>query len=123
VINAKMTKLFDDDDGPPTEEEYEMRRHMRFIQIGLCIGLNELAKMSKTLDEKAYYRLMRDNAVEDLKEMGANGGVSPFAEDEYVLEFDVPDVRPKLRFRESDIEAMRLTVARYDVSKAEVDQS
>jgi hypothetical protein len=115
--SRKRTEL----EGPPVNGSVEDEAcHMRWAVMATVLGFNLLAKdHAKDLESKSYFRLLRDDWVKKLIELGGNGGVSPFAEDESILELEVPDVMPRLKFRASDIELMRLVVARRDVEAAE----
>lgn len=105
-------------EGPPTPEDISLLHHARWHALATALGYNELAKMEKDLDAKDYCRMMRDDAVEELLAIGGNGGLSPFATEEYVLELPIPDLKFRLRYRKSDIEAMRLVVAKHDLERA-----
>lgn len=108
-------------EGPPENCSVEdMAGHQRWLLMASAIGFNFIAKdHAKDLEAKSYFRMLRDDFVRQLIEAGGNGGMSPFTEDDAILELEVPDVMPRLRFRASDIEQMRLTVARHDLAAAE----
>ncbi len=107
-------------EGPPVNGSVEDEGcHMRWVTLANALGFNLLAKdHAKDLESKAYFRLFRDSSVKQLIDLGGNGGMSPFAEEDSILELEVPDVMPRLQFRAADIELMRLVVAKHDVAAA-----
>lgn len=105
-------------EGPPTREDIFLLHHARWHALSSALGWNELAKQEKDLDGKDYFRFMRDAAVEELLMIGGNGGVCPFATEEYVLELPIPDFKFRMKYRKADIEAMRLVVAKHDLEEA-----
>ena len=76
------------------------------------VGANELAKLSATLGDKVFYRLLRDQAK---KEYLALGGV--IEQETQPGETIVLESNPGFTFYESDIEAMRKLVADFDAKK------
>lgn len=84
--------------------------------MAMALGYNELAKLGKTLGEKIWFRLNRDNVVELMLKDGGNGGVSPFSEDESVITIEVPGRFPWIKLRAADVELMRAYVAEYDAT-------
>lgn len=108
-------------EGPPVNGSADDEGcHLRWVALANALGFNLLAKdHAKDLEAKSYFRLFRDSAVKQLIDLGGNGGMSPFAEEDSILELEVPDVMPRLKFRAADIELMRLAVARHDLREAE----
>lgn len=94
----------------PEEVPIEVRRHHK---LAICIGYNELAKQAPTVGEKAYYRLVRDNAVKDFEALGGHKDL--FAKpSETLVTIEVPDGPPHIIFRAQDIELMRKAVREWD---------
>lgn len=86
--------------------------------LALCLGFNELAKLGRNLGEKMYFRLLRDHAVQDAVKAGVNGGKSPFADEQAVIEIYVSNDVPWLRLFDRDVELMRAYVAEHDARQA-----
>lgn len=49
------------------------RRHLAFMNAALVYGYNELVKQAKTLGERIYFRILRNEAHRVLNEMGDTG--------------------------------------------------
>lgn len=80
------------------------------------IGFNELAKMAPTLEQKVFYRVAREQAAETARSFGS--------EIEWVRKATVGTLRHgslHICFLESDIEAMREAVAKWDARPSEGD--
>jgi len=78
--------------------------------VALVHGYNELAKTSKTLGEKVYFRLARDQA----EEWAAQAGVKINRGDQGNVVLELTAKPPFIVFHERDIELMREAVAAFD---------
>lgn len=109
-------------EGPPVNTSIEDEAsHLRWTAMALALGWNILAREhAPDLGSKVYFRLGRDAAVKHLIELGGNDGRSPFSDiEDEIMTLGTPDVMPRVRFRASDIELMRLEVARHDLRATE----
>lgn len=97
-------------------DDEDEKRHERWVQVALCYGFNELVKQTAVLGEKVYFRLARDVAEKHLVELG---GMRFIRDDESVATIDVGDRMPSVKFRATDIEAMRKAVADFDAAHKE----
>lgn len=88
------------------------------IFFAVIIGYNELTKQQTDLGQKAMCRLMRRVAEDAAASLGIVEKV-PFFGNRIILEVKPDDRIPPLEFRESDIELMRATVAKFDAEKLE----
>ena len=86
------------------------RRTRAWSLWALVLGYNELVKQSESLGERAYFRLGRDQAVQELQALGVEVNMTY---DGPVL-LSLGEGRPHIEFREGDIQAMRETVAKWD---------
>jgi hypothetical protein len=86
----------------------------RWHSAALCLGFNEMTKLGKTLGEKVYWRMLREEAEKNFMSLG---GKRIFKKDPAILELSLPDGMPFVRFRKDDIELMRATVAAHDKKK------
>lgn len=107
------------DESETSEEEKQLTaeqqlHYARWMHLALALGYNEIAKLGTTLGEKIFARMMRDTAVENLIEVGGNGGKSPFANEPDVVEIEMPERIPSLKLRPQDVELMRAYVAEHD---------
>jgi hypothetical protein len=82
--------------------------------LAICIGFNELAKLSQTLGEKMFHRLARDNAVEGFVALGGNADL--FAKEDGIVTIEVPGGPPHIVLHERDIALMRQAIAEHDGS-------
>lgn len=100
--------------GPLSEENQASLLY--WTALATMLGFNELAKLGKTLGEKVYFRLLRDDMSLRFVELGGNGDV--FAQEEAVVEIKVPFCNgPTVRFRAQDIELMRDAVYEHDKAR------
>lgn len=86
--------------------------------LAKAIGYNELAKLGKTLGEKAYARMARDRAAKSYEEVTGLTGL--FAKTESTVEIPVPGSMLHIRFGEQDIDLMRAAIAQYDSERGVV---
>jgi hypothetical protein len=77
--------------------------------IATVFGFNELAKQSKTLGEKVFFRMLCQKFHKDLESKGVKISI---LEDNIVLTVHFGNVG--FTFYEKDIELMRQTVAEWD---------
>lgn len=114
----KLTELAEktvaQEDWPEDMTPEQINGHKRWAAAAYCLGYNELAKQAQSLGEKVFFRLARDSAVKAFVELG---GVSPFAEEPTILELELPDAMPRIKFRAQDIELMRAAVQQWDDEK------
>jgi hypothetical protein len=99
-----------------SEEQIERQRRWHFV--ALVYGYNELAFKAETLGEKAYFRMGRTTAEDELKALG----VRLLGHDPVVLQ--MPESGPPyIQFYEKDIELMREVVRKFDETKKQGDES
>jgi hypothetical protein len=99
---------------PEGMTQEQINGHKRWAAAAYCLGYNELAKQAQNLGEKVFFRLARDSAVKSFIELGGN---APFTEEPTVLELELPDQMPRIKFRAQDIELMRAAVQAEDEEK------
>lgn len=105
-----------EDSNEESLSEEDLRLHKYWVALATMLGFNELAKLGKTLGEKAYFRLLRDNVSEQFIAAGGNADV--FAKEESVVEIQVPySNAPFIKFRAQDIELMRDAVHAHDIER------
>jgi hypothetical protein len=98
-------------DDPLSPED--MKMHESWVTLAVTLGYNELAKLGKTLGDKVYFRLLRDQALARYVELGGNDNV--FTKDtDAVATIISPQPMPTIIFRERDIELMRDAVYEHD---------
>ena len=98
--------------GEMTPDE-ALEKHRMHAAVALVLGFNDMAGRAETLGEKVYYRLARDHANDDAKALGVE--VSMGHEQPTLL--TLPGGPPWVRFRETDIEMMRVCVVEHDAKK------
>jgi hypothetical protein len=98
----------------PEEEARDKQASERYTYLALALGYNELAKLGRSLGEKMYFRLARDQAVDMLVKAGGNGGKSPFTEEQAVVTIHVEDGMPWIKLLARDVDLMRAYVAEHD---------
>lgn len=89
--------------------------------MALMVGYNELAKQQEKLGQKAICRAMLQIVTRAAQQIGITGPVMLPGNRE-LLRIEVPDAVYDLVFRESDIELMRDTVARFDACELLTDE-
>lgn len=90
----------------------DIKQQKYWTALAMVMGWNELAKLGKTLGEKAFFRLMRNDMVTQFIELGGN---DPFTKEDAVVTIAVPyGGCPFLEFRAQDIDLMRTAVYEYD---------
>lgn len=95
-----------------------------YALLALALGYNELAKLARTLGEKVYFRLLRDRVSDALVAAGGNGGESPFAHEDGVIQIKVDgDRMPWVKLYARDVELMRAYVAEHDKTVAEAGEN
>lgn len=92
--------------------------HERWLCLACIIGYNELAKQGKTLGEKVYFMVFRDEYERKLVELG--GQVS-MDRDPPVL--TIGEAMPYIRFSAKDIELMREAVRKHDEVTTETNNN
>lgn len=94
----------------PGENEAAIAKgHYLHTVSALVLGFNELAKLAPILGEKAYFRLARDRAIEELEALGHHINVTT-----PTIVLTLGQRPPYVEFLETDIEAMRACVAEWD---------
>lgn len=91
-----------------------MNYEEQWVQLAVCLGFNELVKHAQSLEERVDLRALRDLCVARFRE--ATGGPG-LIEDDLVLEIPALDGFVPLKFRATDIEAMRQAVAKWDAAQ------
>jgi hypothetical protein len=90
----------------------DLKSHLLFQTVALLLGYNELAKQTDILGEKAYFRLIRGQYEEMLKE---SGQTIEIIHDKVILTLGQRPLH--VNSLEKDIELMRQTVAEFDLMK------
>lgn len=109
AAQARQALAKEPSDEPTPEQVARAKWHH---MLALIHGFNAMATMAITLGEKAYYRLLRDDAERRFEEMG--GKINRIEEHKPILV--IPGAVPEIRFDARDIELMRECVARYDAA-------
>ena len=104
--------MSDEPEEKPELSEEDIKGHKLFQTIALLFGYNELAKQTDVLGEKVYFRLIRQQYEEMLKEDGQEVEI---IHDQTILTLNQKP--PYVRFSEKDIELMREAVREYDAKK------
>ncbi len=100
---------------PPTEEDLRMAKY--WSALATMLGYNELTKLGRTLGEKAYFRLFREDWKKIFIELGGNDDV--FAKEDAAVSISVPyGNMPHIVFVERDVELMRDYVYKYDKERS-----
>jgi hypothetical protein len=95
-------------DAAPTEKA------AAWHHVAMVYGYNELTKTSKTLAEKVYFRMGRDQA----EQWAAEAGVKIGRGDQGAVVLELTAAPPFITFHERDIELMREAVAAFDARAA-----
>ena len=100
----------------------DQKMHEHWVTLAACLGYNELAKLAKTLGEKLYFRLMRDQAVQRYVKVGGNDNL--FATEPGTIEICVPYANaPSIKLRPTDYELMRDALYRHDCEQRKCSTS
>lgn len=90
----------------------QQKQAMAMHYAAQSIGYNEMAKMAKRLEEKAFFRVGREEAAALARSFGSD---ISYVQDQAVGHISSGGLQ--VHFLESDIEAMREIVANWDAKK------
>ena len=111
AVVAQVAVALEEEDRPLTEEELRMSKY--WFALAAMLGYNELAKLGKTLGEKVFFRMFREDWSKHFVDFGGNADV--FTHEDSVINISVPYANlPHLRFRAEDVELMRDYVYEHD---------
>ncbi len=109
MTNDSEVSTDDATSAEPTVED--MERCQKWTALALLVGFNELTKTCKTLGERVFFRMARDQAELDYARLGGQIQKIPAEGDGHILVLKEP--KPHIVFQERDLALMADTVVAH----------